>query len=233
MNDEDIKQRIEEFRKYWWHYYKLPNGIEINRDDSCLDGSRESIHYPENVWDRVKDQVPDMKDLNVLDIGCNAGWFSLNFCKQGANVLGIDINQDNVSREAQCNFLSDIILDKEQKTRANFMTGDFLDLLALDFAFDIIWFFGVYYHLPDHKKALPKIASMLRQGGLLFLESALELECREIPHDDKIHKSESHFIPSREYLKDDLRENGFEILWTNEQNRGYAGQRIMIKARKK
>jgi len=240
MEQTEIKQRIESYRPYWWHRFVLPDGTEIKRDDSFAGTGRENPYYPENVWELVKDQVPqDLTGLKVLDIGSNAGWYSIRFCQMGADVTGIDICQDNINRAEQGRFIADLMLDGRQRKRIHFMNGDFLDLNEDDKPlpkvgeFDIVWFFGVYYHLPEHLKAFPKIVSLLEQGGVLFLESAIELKIREIPHGPGVSMSETHFVPTREYLEEDLMNNGFEVVWVKEQNRGYAGHRIMIKAIKK
>jgi len=233
MNQSDIKAKIDELAP-WWHYHKLPNGMEIQRDDAIW---KEAKDYPENAWKRQEPFfTEDLKGKEVLDIGCNSGWYSMKLAQMGAKVTGIDIHQDSptfcdaIDHIAQCNFLADIVLTKEQRKNTNFIFGDFRDL-PQDEQYDAIVFFGVYYHLTPHETAIPIINGQLKKGGILYLESATEEKSRYLP---KGHAGDNTnaFVPSLKYLENDLTNNGFEILGEVGRPADLAGYRQFIKARK-
>jgi len=216
---------------YWWHAYPE---LGITRDDDYLGVGKEKPEYPANVWALVEPQVDkDLFGKRVLDIGCNSGWYSIKLCKRGAYIYGVENEQDGQPHIKQCRHVAEMLLTDEEKERFELRPISFLDIIPphTDKQADIIWFFGVYYHLENHEQALPKINQLLKHGGLLYLESAIEEKPRAV--EGHAGDSTNHFIPSRDYLIEDLTKNGFEVLWMKEQNRGYAGHRIIIKAVKK
>jgi len=222
----------------WWHYYKLPDGTEIKREDNR---GLELPHYPENLWQMVMPYVESMEGKKVLDIGSNSGWFSIKFCQLGASVVGVDNQQmstvyDNDDRVAQSNLVADLILTPDEKKRIKFVKADFLDVYPQQGdEYDAVWFFGVYYHLPDHKKALPKINSIMKKGGVLYLESAVNAtKCYDKTTIGAISNDPSNFfVPTIDYLRHDLMDNGFAIVAECDVSRPNVGTRYFFKAIKR
>lgn len=104
----------------------------------------------------------DMKGLKVLDIGCNAGFFSLEAKRRGAEyVLGIDINskfigmaKENASKES---------LD------VDFRVAD-MTKLDVDVKFDIIIFTSALHYIESPHSLFKAIANKLSHNGRLILE---------------------------------------------------------------
>ena len=47
--------------------------------------------YPEMVWQTIAPRLPqDLRGMTVLDIGCNAGFFSIQMKRRGADRVGSD-----------------------------------------------------------------------------------------------------------------------------------------------
>ena len=70
----------------WFHNLHLPGGIETCPEHWAGD-------FPRWKWLEVEGHIPaDLTEWRVLDIGCNAGFYSFEFAKRGAEVLGIDID---------------------------------------------------------------------------------------------------------------------------------------------
>src|SRR4028119_2359834 len=72
--------------KPWFHNLHLSNGAQTAPDHYFGD-------FPNFKWEQFSNSVP--KDLNgwtALDIGCNAGFYSFELAKRGAQVLGIDLD---------------------------------------------------------------------------------------------------------------------------------------------
>lgn len=63
---------------WWYHTFRFDNGYEV-RGDYDIAKDIESYRFPK-----------DMRGLRVLDIGIGAGWFSLYFEQQGAEVTAWD-----------------------------------------------------------------------------------------------------------------------------------------------
>lgn len=107
--------------------------------------------YPAVKWHRFAHAVPrDLTGKTVLDIGCNAGFYSLEMKRRGAaRVLGIDHDQDYLK---QARFAAEITaLDIE------FAQLSVYDVGALAERFDLVLFLGVLYHLRHPLLALDLI----------------------------------------------------------------------------
>jgi len=220
--------------KNWWHAYPE---LGIKREDGR---GLELPHYPENLWEIVKSYVDNVKGARMLDIGSNSGWFSIKFCKEGAWVIGVDNQQEaegsdynNGGRVEQGNCVAELLLTPEERQRMFFVKDDFLNLPYIN-EFNAVWFFGVYYHLPDHKKALPKINAMMKKGGVLYLESAVAAKCYDKKTINQISNDTSNFfVPTIDYLRHDLTNNGFAIVAECDASRPNVGLRHFFKAIKR
>ena len=97
--------------------------------------------YPRIKWESFSHCIQaDLTDQSVLDIGCNAGFYSIEMKKRGARrVLGIDSDEDYL---AQARFAARVSgQDIEFRALSVYEIG------ALDEEFDLVLFMGVLYHL--------------------------------------------------------------------------------------
>src|SRR5438067_8433533 len=80
---QQIQERVLELGE-WFHNFDL-YGVRTAPNHALYD-------YPNNKWQRFAHAVPaDLRGQTVLDIGCNAGFYSIEMAKRGAErVLGID-----------------------------------------------------------------------------------------------------------------------------------------------
>nr|MBA2603988.1 DUF1698 domain-containing protein [Acidobacteriota bacterium] len=80
---EDIEQRVRELGD-WFHNLNL-EGVQTAPAHFLGD-------YPAVKWRRFAHAIPaDLRGRTVLDVGCNAGFYSLEMKRRGADrVLGID-----------------------------------------------------------------------------------------------------------------------------------------------
>jgi tRNA (mo5U34)-methyltransferase len=118
--------------------------------------------FPSNFWTFFRSAVPaDLSGQSVLDIGCNAGFYSFEMKRRGAaRVLGIDHDETYLT---QARFARDQLgmLDVE------FRRLEAYDVDELNEQFDLVIFMGVLYHLRHPLYALEKVAALVR-GRLLF-----------------------------------------------------------------
>ena len=80
----------------------------------------------------------------MLDLGCNAGWWSLNAAEAGADfVLGVDGRQMHAD---QANFVFEV--KGIEKSRYNFVVGNLYDVDLKKYGpFDVAFCFGLMYHI--------------------------------------------------------------------------------------
>jgi tRNA (mo5U34)-methyltransferase len=129
--------------------------------DLDLHGVRTAPDHPlgeflPDLWRQVKPAFPeDMTGLTVLDIGCNAGFYSLQLHARGAQVVGIEHDPRFL---AQARFAAEVLgADIEYRLM------DVYDVDQLGRQFDYVLFMGVLYHLRHPLYALDKVAGVVRR----------------------------------------------------------------------
>jgi tRNA (mo5U34)-methyltransferase len=132
VTEQQLRQRIEELGP-WFHNFRL-RGIQTAPDHFLGD-------YPATHWNYFERVVPkDLGGRSVLDVGCNAGFFSLQAKRRGAGrVLGIDTNQRYLDQARLA--ATESGLDVEFRRLPVYEVG------ALAERFDFVLFLGVLYHL--------------------------------------------------------------------------------------
>jgi tRNA (mo5U34)-methyltransferase len=129
--------------------------------DLDLLGVRTAPHHPlggflEDLWAQIEPAFPrDMTGSSVLDIGCNAGFYSLKLGARGARVTGIEHNPHYLE---QARFAASV-LDVDIEYRLL----DVYDVDRLGQQFDYVLFMGVLYHLRHPLYALDKVARLPRR----------------------------------------------------------------------
>jgi tRNA (mo5U34)-methyltransferase len=153
LSRDEIARRVAALGP-WFHNLDL-GGVPTAPDHFLGD-------YPAMKWRRFSHTVPqDLTGKTVLDIGCNAGFFSMEMKRRGADrVLGIDFDADYL---AQARFAAEVEgLDIE------FRELSVYDVAALGERFDIVLFMGVLYHLRHPLLALDLIHAHVARDLLVF-----------------------------------------------------------------
>src|SRR3954451_15947515 len=119
-------------------------------------------NYPQNKWQSFAAAVPaDLTGKSVLDIGCNAGFYSIEMKRRGAaRVVGIDSDEQYL---AQARFAAEVVgFDIE------FRRLDIYDVAQLQEHFDLVLFMGVLYHLRHPLLALDLLHEHVVKDTLVF-----------------------------------------------------------------
>src|SRR5438067_4881315 len=153
LSTDDTRTRVEALGP-WFHNLDL-NGVRTAPTHFLGD-------YPAVKWRRFAGAVAtDLAGRTVLDIGCNAGFYSIEMKRRGAaRVLGIDCDDDYL---AQARFAAEISrLDLEFRKLSVYDVG------RLGERFDIVLFMGVLYHLRHPLLALDLIHAHVSRDMLVF-----------------------------------------------------------------
>src|SRR5262249_42485176 len=88
---EETRQRVRALGK-WFHNLEL-NGVQTAPDHFLGD-------YPSIKWRKFSRALPsDLQGKTVLDVGCNAGFYSFEMKRRGAaRVLGIDASDEYLAQ---------------------------------------------------------------------------------------------------------------------------------------
>jgi tRNA (mo5U34)-methyltransferase len=152
----DLQARIEALAP-WFHNLKLGD-VETAPDHFLGD-------YPNFKFQRFAGHLPtDLTGKTVLDIGCNAGFYSMEMKRRGADyVLGIDMDERYLE---QARLAAEVLGHRG----IEFRSMSVYDVGALGARFDVVIFMGVLYHLRHPLLALDLIHEHVA-GDLLIFQS--------------------------------------------------------------
>jgi tRNA (mo5U34)-methyltransferase len=150
-----LRARIEELAP-WFHNLQL-GGIATAPDHFLGD-------YPTFKWRSFADALPeDLTGWSVLDIGCNAGFYSLEMKRRGADrVVGLDSDGRYLRQAALASEVTGLSLELHEMS--------VYELANLRQRFDLVLFMGVLYHLRHPLLALDLIRAHV-VGDLLVCQS--------------------------------------------------------------
>ncbi len=225
MNREQIAREVEKLGP-WFHNMDL-GGVQTAPTHFLGD-------YPRMKFARFEHAIPkDLRGKTVLDIGCNAGFYSIEMKRRGAErVVGIDSSETYLE---QARFVSRVTgLDVELRNL------DVYDVARLGEKFDLVLFMGVLYHLRHPLLALDMVREHVVKGTMLFQSmqrgsrEVLELE-EDYPFSErdvfdepgypKMHFVEKNYsqddtnwwIPNRACVEAMLRSAGFRVVHNPEE----------------
>ncbi len=168
----------------WFHNLHLPDGRQTAPDHPLGD-------FPAFKWEQMASALPpDMRGMRVLDIGCNAGFYSVALARRGAQVLGIDADSHYL-RQAEW-VRGQFRIDPDQLTLRQMQV---YDLARCNDTFDVVMFLGVLYHLRYPLLALDIVATKVRD--LLVLQT-LTMPGEEVvapPGDLRLEEREAMLDP--------------------------------------
>ena len=132
------------------------------RSGDFLEHKRAELHSPmsERWLYEIKNQLPQDRNLRVLDVGCGAGFFSVLLAKEGYQVTGVDLTPDMIENAR--------ILAAEEKTVCDFLVMDAENLSFADESFDVVISRNLTWTLPDVKSAYREWVRVLKKGGVLL-----------------------------------------------------------------
>jgi tRNA (mo5U34)-methyltransferase len=145
-----VQQTVERLGP-WFHNIHLPDGTQTAPDHPLGD-------FPAFKWQRIAPHIPeDLSGWSVLDVGCNAGFYSVQLAQRGAEVLAIDHDEFYLEQARW------ITGQFGLADRISFEKMEVYELASVDRHFDLIWFMGVLYHLRYPLLAIDILADRVRR----------------------------------------------------------------------
>jgi tRNA (mo5U34)-methyltransferase len=135
----------------WFHNFHLPDGIQTAPEHVLGD-------FPRYKWLRLAPHLPaSLEGWTALDVGCNAGYYSLELARRGARVTGIDVDPHYLrqARWAAGEFGLDDAVEFRQM--------QIYELARREERFDLVLFMGVFYHLRYPLLGLDIVAQRTRR----------------------------------------------------------------------
>jgi tRNA (mo5U34)-methyltransferase len=149
----EIEERVRALGG-WFHNLRL-GGVETAPDHFLGD-------YPRCKWEQFSNAIPaDLRGWSVLDIGCNAGFYSIEMKKRGADrVVAVDFDPDYLT---QARFAAEVC-----GVEIEFRQLSVYELAQLREKFDLVLFMGVLYHLRHPLLALDLIHEHVSRDLVVF-----------------------------------------------------------------
>ena len=132
------------------------------RSDSFLVQKRQELHsaMAERWMREIHVQLPEEKNLKILDVGCGAGFFSILLAKEGYQVTGIDLTPDMIKNAR--------LLAEEEKVSCEFQVMDAENPEFPDETFDVVISRNLTWTLPHVQHAYQEWIRVLKKGGILL-----------------------------------------------------------------
>ncbi|MFO7177358.1 MAG: TIGR04290 family methyltransferase [Pseudomonadota bacterium] len=175
----DLERDIERLGP-WFHNLHLPDGTQTNPAHPLGD-------FPSFKWQKLAPHLPeDLSGATVLDIGCNAGFYSLELAKRGAEVTAIDVDPHYLEQARWA-------AERYGLARSiRFREGQVYELARANRQWDIVLFLGVLYHLRYPMLGLDIVSRCVRR--------TLVVQSFEVPGDEIEHAPENLELENREPL---------------------------------
>ena len=176
---------------------------------------RYKNEYPLRNWERVYEHLPNLKDKNILDLGCAVGDQAYDFEHLGAYVIGIDHNQDLIS------------VASKQAPGSKFIRSEIEHIHpGLFGSIDAIWCSHTIGYLKDPKTLLNTWYDFLNPDGFFILIETTNL----LNHDpvysiyqeeiqnfyQKMEENEIYYFENGLHMDSILNETSFKVVKTIE-----------------
>lgn len=212
---------------FWYHTFEILPGVVT---PGICKYKAKLLEHPE---------IQDARGLRALDIGAWDGPYTLEMARRGAQVTGFDLQPpDRSGFNTTCRL---------NALHVRHICANVYDLSPVQHGmYDIVLFFGVYYHLKSPLLAFQNINAVLPIGGLMLFEGAIlegaptidaywrehaELlwDMRDTPfayYAKDLYQGEwsNWWVPNKRCLEDWITSSGFEIVrmnTTESDTRGY------------
>jgi len=168
MSQSEIRMRVRLLGD-WFHNLDLA-GVATAPNHFLGD-------YPTQKWRSFEHAIPgDLQGASVLDVGCNAGFYSLEMKRRGAGrVVAIDHSETYLE---QARFAAQV-----RGAEIEFRKLSVYDVGELGERFDVVLFMGVLYHLRYPLLALDLLHQHATRDLLVFQTLQRGSDGHDLEHD--------------------------------------------------
>jgi ubiquinone/menaquinone biosynthesis C-methylase UbiE len=156
-------------------------------------------------WKAIKSILPDLKDKNIIDLGCGTGRFSFLFENMNPeNIIGIDLSQKMI--EIGLNNA------KIKKSIVKFIHGNIEDLIEIKSeSIDFVFSSTTLHYIKDLNNIMKQINRILVVGGTCILSviHPVYSACYPILHESRVFPNDDEW--QIKYL--DNRDRGYVQPW--------------------
>ncbi len=175
-SDDPVQRAIDRLGP-WFHNLHLPDGSQTAPQHVLGD-------FPNSQWQIIKNYLPErLEGKRILDVGCNAGFYSLALARRGAQVAAVDVSAHYLRQARWAAGLYGL------RGQIQFEQRSVYDLAKDGRRFDGVLFMGVFYHLRHPLLALDLLGRRVRDWlifqTMLMPDEAVIESGEDRPIDDR------------------------------------------------
>ena len=200
----------------------LPEESRNSKWDSIIHEINQSNNPNREAWqkpDLVLDQLGNLSEKVVADIGAGSGYFTLLLPKRGAKVIAIDIDDQALEGIRESMFLPFFPAEFRDQIELRKVTED--DPKLDDEEVDAVIIINTIAYIQNRVDYLQKVKAGLRPGGSILI---VDYKSRRIP----LNIPPQNRIPLFQ-IEDELYQAGFSFITADDCSLDY---QYMIKATK-
>jgi SAM-dependent methyltransferase len=233
MRSEEIKRKIDSFPT--WHYeFELGGHITPIFNEEWVNRHEQRRRY--FFEPLVQLCGGSLAGKRLLDLGCNAGFWSLQAIEEGCEfVLGIDGRQMHVD---QANFVFEA--KGVDRSRYHFEMGNVFDFDYGDFgAFDIVLCLGLLYHVSKPINLLELISAV--NDDILVIDtdvsllpgSYLRVKSEDVENPRHATERDLVMVPTRKAVLDVVGAFGYSVVVLRPEFSNYEASRKYRQGRRR
>ena len=116
----------------------------------------------------LQEYLPNLRNLNVLEIGCGEGGVLKAFYELGCNITGVDLAANKIENAWK------FYRKMRSLGKYSFLTEDIYNMDLENFPhFDLIILKDTIEHIHEQQKLIGFIKKMLKEDGLIFFAFAM------------------------------------------------------------
>jgi 2-polyprenyl-3-methyl-5-hydroxy-6-metoxy-1,4-benzoquinol methylase len=225
MDQEQIRQKIASFPR--WHYqFDLAGNLTPIFREKWIGRHQERKRY---FVDPVVDLYGgSLEGKRVLDLGCNAGFWSLQAIEAGADfVMGVDGRE---MHKEQADFVFEV--KGVDKSRYQFIVGNVYDVDYKKYGqFDVVFCFGLLYHLAKPMRLFELMSEINKDifiidtGIIRMPGSFLKYKQEKMTDPRATMEYELVSSPTKEAVRDMLQTVGYKAVCLKPEFRDWRGSK--------
>lgn len=232
MNVDELRAQVASFPQ--WHYEFDLGGVKTPIFDPAHRNRHEQrVRYFFDPLVRLCGG--SLRGMRVLDLGCNAGFWSLKAIEAGCEyVLGVDGRQMHID-QANLVFRTKGI----DPARYQFRSGNvFTDDYSGDGQFDVVLCLGLMYHISKPIELLERIAAVNSDLVVIDTEvsgvggASLTMRRETLDEPRNAVDYETVFIPSRRAVIELARSFGYSVVPLALRASSYRGMRGYLRGKR-
>jgi len=160
MSPEQIRSGIDRLSP-WFHAIDLGGGIWTK----SVSVVGEPPDHPRQSWERILPLLPELRGREVLDVGCNGGFYAVEAKRRGAaRVVAIDSQRHHVQQARFVRAALGLDIDVRRLSVYDLRPAAIGE-------FDVTLALGLIYHLKHLVLGLERLLSVTR--GVLVVETGI------------------------------------------------------------